>query len=74
MATQSDSDSEDEADLLERLFGGNKPAGPVQEEVEEEKDEVEEKPIIEIDDRKNEDEDCVWHDEDDDQVNMVLWA
>ena len=71
MAAQSDSDSEDEADLLERLFGGNKPVGPVQEEsnqdVEEEKEEVDEKPIIEIDDRKDE-KDCVWHDEDDDQV------
>jgi len=70
VAAQSDSDSEDEADLLERLFGGNKPVGPVQEEsnqdVEEEKEEVDEKPIIEIDDRKDE-KDCVWHDEDDDQ-------
>ena len=35
-AVQVDSDSEDEAELLDRLFGGNKPQGPVTETVESE--------------------------------------
>merc|ERR1711935_727834 len=66
----NDSDSsEDEAELLERLFGANQPQAPTVADdavvIDNEK-EKEEKPVIEIDERKDDDE-CVWQDEDDDQ-------
>merc|ERR1712106_546843 len=66
----NDSDSsEDEAELLERLFGANQPQAPTVADdavvIDNEKEE-EEKPVIEIDERKDDDE-CVWQDEDDDQ-------
>ena len=67
---QVDSDSEDEAELLDRLFGGNKPQGPVTEpdcvESENEIEQKDEKPIL-VEENEN---DCVWHDEDDDEVQM----
>ena len=68
---QVDSDSEDEAELLDRLFGGNKPQGPVQPDVEseseiEKEEQKDEKPIV-VEENDN-DNDCVWHDEDDDEV------
>ena len=70
---EQDSDSsEDEAELLERLFGANQPSAPVVEEVDE-KDEIEdEKPIIGIDEKKDDEDECVWQDEDDDEVVLSL--
>merc|ERR1711935_350343 len=70
----NDSDSsEDEAELLERLFGANQPQAPTVADdavvIDNEKEE-EEKPVIEIDERKDDDE-CVWQDEDDDQVKKT---
>merc|ERR1711935_384393 len=70
LVENNDSDSsEDEAELLERLFGANQPQAPTVADdavlIDNEKEE-EEKPVIEIDERKDDDE-CVWQDEDDDQ-------
>ena len=64
-------DSEDEAELLERLFGGAKPEPPGGELDDEVPEEIEEKKPIEIVETEKDDEDeCVWQDEDDDQVTL----
>ena len=73
---EDSSDSEGEEDLLQRLFGSSKPIQKTPELVENiddiedltnEGNETEEKESEEV---KEEDEECVWHDEDDDQVRL----
>ena len=70
---EDSSDSEGEEDLLQRLFGSSKPIQKTPELIENIEDltnegnETEEKEPEEV---KEEDEECVWHDEDDDQVRL----
>jgi len=70
---EDSSDSEGEEDLLQRLFGSSKPIQKTPELIENIEDltnegnETKEKESEEV---KEEDEECVWHDEDDDQVRL----
>ena len=71
---EDSSDSEGEEDLLQRLFGSSKPIQKTPELIENIEDiedltnEGNETKAKESEEVKEEDEECVWHDEDDDQV------
>ena len=72
---EESSDSEGEEDLLQRLFGSSKPiqkTPEVVEDIESIEDLTENKAPEdrekEPEEVKDADEECVWHDEDDDQV------
>ena len=72
---EESSDSEGEEDLLQRLFGSSKPiqkTPEVVEDIESIEDLTENKGPEdrekESEEVKDDDEECVWHDEDDDQV------
>ena len=72
---EESSDSEGEEDLLQRLFGSSKPiqkTPEVVEDIESIEDLTENKAPEdrekESEEVKDADEECVWHDEDDDQV------
>ena len=69
---EDSSDSEGEEDLLQRLFGSSKPIQKTPELIENIEDLTNEgNETKESEEVKEEDEECVWHDEDDDQVTEV---
>lgn len=72
---EDSSDSEGEEDLLQRLFGSSKPIQKTPELIENIED-IEDltnegNETKESEEVKEEDEECVWHDEDDDQVRLL---
>ena len=73
------SDSEAEEDLLQRLFGSSKPiiqkTPELIENIEDLTNEGTGDKEKEPEEVKEEDEECVWHDEDDDQVKLnSFWS